>query len=128
MDDRDKGKRRLYSTEAHSSEEGDVEDSNEESLFLTIEEKYQKSTREDCALHDKVEPRSWIIDSRFSNNMSRNKDNFITLKKYDCGSIKFVGEEVALIYGIGSISIEGKHKTDGIYYVKGLRNSLLSVS
>lgn len=60
--------------------------------------------------------------------MTKDKDKFITLKKYDGGSVKFVGEEVALIYEIGSISIDGKHKTDGVYYVEGLRHSLLSVS
>lgn len=39
IDDIDKGKRSLCSMEAHSSKVEDGDDSNEESLFLTMEEK-----------------------------------------------------------------------------------------
>lgn len=60
--------------------------------------------------------------------MTGDKDKFTTLKKYDGGSIKFVGEEVALIYRIGSIFVDGKYKINGVYYMQGLRHSLLSVS
>lgn len=119
-----KGKRSLYYTKAHSSEEEDTEDSNEESLFLAIEEKYQEciiKSKENTALHAKVESRSWIIDSRCSNHMNKDKDKFIALEKYGGKSIKFVGEEAAPIYEIRSISING-------YYAEGLRHSLLSVS
>lgn len=78
-------------------------------------------------LHAKVEPRSWIIDFICSNHMMGDKDDPITLEKYDGGSIKFTKEKSTLICGIG-ISIDGKKKIDGVYYVEDLRHGLLSVS
>lgn len=75
-----------------------------------------------------VEPKVWIIDSRCSNHMISDKRNFIDFQKYDGGLVNFVGEEVAPIYGKGTISIDGKHKTDDVYYVKCLRHNILSVN
>lgn len=49
--------------------------------------------------------------------MTGDKNKFITLKKYDGGSVKFAREEVAQICGIGSILIHGKHEIEGVYYV-----------
>lgn len=87
------------------------------------EEKIVKTT-----LHAKIEPNTWIIDSECPNHITSDKDRFINLKGYDSGSVKFVREDGATICGIGSVSIDGKHKTDDVYYVEGLRHSLLSVS
>lgn len=53
--------------------------------------------------------------------MNSDRDKFINLEKYDIGLVKFVGEEFAPIYGKGRISIDGKHITNDVYYVKGLR-------
>lgn len=50
------------------------------------------------------------------------------LTQYDGGLVKFIGEEVAPICGIRSISIDGKHKMNGGYYVEGMRHSFLSFS
>lgn len=80
------------------------------------------------ALQAKVEAKAWIIDFRCLNHMAGDKGNFIDFEKYDGGSVKFVGEEVAPICGKGTISIDGKHKIDDVYYVKGLRHNLLSVN
>lgn len=139
--DRDKGERSLCSMETHSSEDEDGDDSNEESLFVATEEKKKQmpwrsegvknnknSVCEKIALHTKVELKAWIIDSRCSNHMTGDKEKFINHEKYDGGSMKFVGEEVAPICGIGSITIDGKHKTNDGYYVEGLRHNLLSFS
>lgn len=41
--------------------------------------------------------------------MSNDKEKFINLVKYDEGSVKFAREEVETIYGIRSITIDGKH-------------------
>lgn len=49
--------------------------------------------------------------------MTRDRDKFINLKKYDGGSMKILGEEVATICGIGSILVDSKHKTNNVYYV-----------
>lgn len=47
--------------------------------------------------------------------MTRDEYEFVNLKKYDGGSVKFAKEKVAPIYGIESISIYGKHKIDHVY-------------
>lgn len=47
----------------------------------------------------KVEPKTWIIDYGCSNHMVSDRDKFINLQKYDGGSTKFAGEELALICG-----------------------------
>lgn len=52
------------------------------------------------------------------------KESSLILKKYDGGFVKFACEEVAPICGKGTISI----KMNDVYYVKGLRDNLLSVS
>lgn len=80
------------------------------------------------ALHAKVEPKAWIIDFGCSNHMIGDKGKLIYLEKYDGGSVKFAGEEATPICGKGSITIDGKHKIDDVYYVKGLGHNLLSVS
>lgn len=79
-------------------------------------------------MHTKIELNTWITDSRSSNHMSSDKDGFINLNKYDGGSVKIFGEDGVSIRGSGSVSIDGKHKTNDVYYVEGLRPSLLSVS
>lgn len=127
--------------ETYSSKEENGDDSNEESLFLTIEEKSDErsSNKEDVknsekpvnvktALHAKVEPKTWIIDSECSNHMTGDKGKFIDFDKYDGGSVKFASEEATPICGKGMVSIDGKHKNDDVHYVKGLRHNLLSVS
>lgn len=52
---------------------------------------------------------------------------FFYFENFDGGSIKFFGKEVAPICDKGTISIDGKHKTNNVYYVKGLRQNILSV-
>lgn len=69
-----------------------------------------------------------MIDSICSNHMTNDTYRFINIKKYDGGSMKFAWEDDAVIWGIGSVSIDGKHKTNDAYCVQRLRHSLLSVS
>ncbi|XP_057833888.2 uncharacterized protein LOC131044553 [Cryptomeria japonica] len=139
-DDKDKQKKSFCSTKTYSSEEEYGDDSNEESLFLAIEEKNNELSKssEDVknneklvsvktALHEKLEPKVWIIDSGCSNHMTGDIGKFINLEKYVGGSINFVGEKVVPICRKGSISINGKHKTNDVYYVKGLRHNLSKV-
>lgn len=91
--------------ETYSSKDKDGDDSNEESLFLSIEEKDSErfgtlhdenineiSMTKKTTLHAKVEPKAWIFDSGCSNHVIGDIKKFIEFEKYDGGSIKFVGE------------------------------------
>lgn len=81
--------------ETHSSEEEDENDSNEEALFLSIEEKSdeisnnlgvknnEKPMNVKTTLHAKVEPDAWIIDSGCSSHTIGDKGKFIDMKNYD---------------------------------------------
>lgn len=68
-----------------------------------------------------------LIYSRFSNHRIGDKRKFIDFQKYDSGLVKLVSEEVAPICSKGTISIDSKHKTYHVYFVKGLKYNLLSV-
>lgn len=80
------------------------------------------------AFHVKEEPNAWVIGSGCSNNMINDKRKFISLENWNGGSIKFGSKEVAQIYGKGTITIDGKHKTKKILYVKVLKHNMLNVS
>ncbi|XP_057847721.1 uncharacterized protein LOC131057584 [Cryptomeria japonica] len=118
-DDREKQKKNFCSTKVYSFEE-DGNDSNEESLFFSIQEKNdgwfkrledvknnEKPVSVKTTLHAKVEPKVWIIDSGCSNHMTGDRNKFINLEKYDGGLVKFGEEEYTPICGKGSISIDG---------------------
>lgn len=90
VDGKDKSKRSFYSMETYSSKDEASVDSNEELLFLDIEEKdsERSSTPHDqdnnersiivkTRLHAKVEPKAWIIYYGCSNNMIDDKNKFI---------------------------------------------------
>jgi len=49
------------------------------------------------------------------------------LEKYDGGLVRFGDNAVGKICGKRSISFDGKHNTDNVLYVKGLKHNLLSV-
>jgi hypothetical protein len=59
--------------------------------------------------------------------MTENKISFFKLEKYDGGLVKFGDDLRANIFIISSISFDDKHNTKYVYYVKGLRNNILSV-
>lgn len=80
------------------------------------------------ALYVKEGSKTWIIGSRFLNHMMGDKKKLFKFKEYDTGSINFVGGKVTSISGKGIISIYSKHKIDNVYYIKGLRHNILSVS
>lgn len=80
------------------------------------------------SLHAKQEKRYWVVDSGCSHHMTGDKSEFFKLDKYDGGLGMFGDDTGAKICGIGSISFDGKHNTDDVYYVNGLRHNLLSVS
>lgn len=51
----------------------------------------------------------------------------VKIEKYDGGLVRFGDDLGAKICGIGSISFDGKHNIEGVYYIKGLRHNLLSI-
>lgn len=76
----------------------------------------------------KVEAKDeWIIDSRCSHHMIGDKGKFLNFQEYNGGLVRFGDDKACLIKGKGTISLDGKHNTDNVYYVEGLKHNLLSV-
>jgi hypothetical protein len=82
----------------------------EKSLAAEIEEKYE-----------------WVIETSFSHHMIGDKSKFVSMEKYEGGVVIFGDDKVGIIHGIGSISLDGKHNTNDVLYVKGFKHNLLSV-
>lgn len=59
--------------------------------------------------------------------MTSDKSKFVKLNKYDGGNVRFKDDQTTQIVGIGSISFDGKHNNNNIYYLNGLHHNLLSV-
>jgi hypothetical protein len=49
------------------------------------------------------------------------------MENYEGGVVRFSDDKFSIIHGRGSISLDGKHNTDDVLYVKGLKHNLLSV-
>jgi hypothetical protein len=78
-------------------------------------------------LHGKHEKNYWVVDSGCSHHMTNDKINFVKNEKYD-GCLVMFGDDIhANIFGIGLVIYNGKHSTDDVYYIKCLRNNILSV-
>lgn len=58
--------------------------------------------------------------------MTSNKSKFVSLEKHKGGVVRFGDDKVGIIWVRGSISLDGKHNTNDILYVKGLRHNFLS--
>lgn len=59
--------------------------------------------------------------------MIGDKSKFFKLEKYDGGLVMFGDDTSDKICGIGIVSFDCKHHTNDVYYVKCLRDNLLSV-
>ncbi|GLJ44734.1 hypothetical protein SUGI_0940610 [Cryptomeria japonica] len=95
-------------------------------VFLAIKE--DDSIPKEKALAAKVDDKDeWVIDSGCSHHMTRDKRKFLSLKEFTGGLVRFGDDKECMIKGRGTISLDGKHNTDNVYYVEGLRNNLLSV-
>jgi hypothetical protein len=53
--------------------------------------------------------------------------NFVSMEKYEGGVVIFGDDKASIISGRGSISLDGKHNTDDVLYVEGLKHNILSV-
>ena len=79
-------------------------------------------------LVSQVEKKSdWIIDSRCSHHMTGDMNKFVDFKSCDGGTIRVGNNATCYIKGIGSITLDGKSKTEDVYFVDGLKHNLLSV-
>ena len=59
--------------------------------------------------------------------MTGDKRKFVSLEKYDGGVVRFIDNNAGVIHGKGSICLGGKHNTDDVLYVEGLKHNLSSV-
>ncbi|GLJ18478.1 hypothetical protein SUGI_0327670 [Cryptomeria japonica] len=99
-------------------------------VFLTIKEDALEPViqKEEKALAAKVEDKDgWVIVSGCSHHMTGDKRNFLSLQEFDGVLVRFGDDKECIIRGRGSISLDGKHNTDNVYFVEGLRHNLLSV-
>lgn len=102
-----------------------------EFVLLAIKEDdlaLEENILEEHALATKIEDKDeWVIDSGCSHHTARDKRKFLSLQEFDGGLVRFEDDKACMIKGKGTISLYGKHNTDNVYYVEGLRNNLLSV-
>lgn len=83
---------------------------------------------EEKVLAAKVEEKDeWVIDSGCSHHMTSDKSKFFNLEKYDGGVVRFGDNKACVIRGRGYIFLDGKHNTDDMMYVEGLKHNILSV-
>lgn len=108
----------------------------EESCFANLGKIVKEKSLQDVAqiestvvssFHARRDKDEWIIDSGFSNHIISDKSKFVKIEKYDGGVVRFGDGQTTKILGIGSISLDGKHNTDNVFYVKVLNHNLLSV-
>lgn len=52
----------------------------------------------------------------------------MSLEEYDLGIVQFGNDAPCLVKDKGSISLNGKSGVDDVYWVKGLKHNLLSVT
>lgn len=127
-----------------SNDESNNGDDDDEFLFMDLKDDFfftnsKRSAKESpsetkhknertlaSTFHSRLEKNYWIIESGCSNHMTSDKSNFVKHEKYDGGFFRFGYDTSAKIFGKGSINFDGKHNTNDVYYVKGLKNNLLS--
>ncbi|XP_070036318.1 uncharacterized protein [Nicotiana tomentosiformis] len=68
------------------------------------------------------------MDSGCSKHMTGNTINFLSLKALQGGSVSFGNGKKGYILGVGSIGKSLTHSIENVYFVNGLKYSLLSVS
>ncbi|XP_070036221.1 uncharacterized protein [Nicotiana tomentosiformis] len=69
----------------------------------------------------------WIMNSGCSKHMTRNTMDFLSLKALQRGNVSFVNGKKGYILGVGKVEKSLSHSIENVYYVNGLKYSLLSV-
>lgn len=108
--------------------------SGDEWVFIAIKEDdpvtadFTSCIVEEKALAAKIKEKyEWVIDSGCSHHMICDKSKFVSMEMYDGGVVRFRDNKVGIIHGRDFISLDGKHDTDDVLYVKVLKHNLLSV-
>ncbi|XP_070055018.1 uncharacterized protein [Nicotiana tomentosiformis] len=70
----------------------------------------------------------WYMDSGCSKHMTESTNDFLSLKALQGGSVSFGNGKKGYILGVGRIGKSISHLIKNVYYVNGLKYSLLSVS
>ncbi|XP_070047182.1 uncharacterized protein [Nicotiana tomentosiformis] len=70
----------------------------------------------------------WYMDSGCSKHMTGSINDFLSLKALQEGSVSFGNGKRGYILGVGRIGKSLTHSIENVYYVNGLKYSLLSVS
>ncbi|XP_075106996.1 uncharacterized protein LOC107760425 [Nicotiana tabacum] len=70
----------------------------------------------------------WYMDSDCSKNMTGSTNDFLSLKALQGESVAFGNGKKGYILGVGRIGKSLSHSIENVYYVNGLKHSLLSVS
>lgn len=71
---------------------------------------------------------SWFMDNRCSKYITRKTDCFLSLEALQGGYVLFGDRNKGYILGVGKIEKSLNQLLEDVYYVGGLRHSLLSVS
>ncbi|XP_070002760.1 uncharacterized protein LOC142165908 [Nicotiana tabacum] len=71
---------------------------------------------------------SWYMDYDYSKHMTRSTDYFLSLKSLQGGSVSFGNSKKGYILGVRRVRKTLTHSIENVYYVNGLKYSLLSVS
>ena len=71
---------------------------------------------------------TWIINSGYSQHMTRDKTKFEHFENYDGGSVRFGNNEPSCIKGKVHISLTNELVCDNAYWVEGLKHNLLNVA
>ncbi|XP_070054038.1 uncharacterized protein [Nicotiana tomentosiformis] len=70
----------------------------------------------------------WYMDRGCSKHMTGSTNDFLSLKALQGGSVSFGNGKKGYILGVGKIGKSLSHSIENVYYVNGLKYSLLSVS
>ncbi|XP_075105064.1 uncharacterized protein LOC142180174 [Nicotiana tabacum] len=70
----------------------------------------------------------WYMDSDCSKHMTGSTSDFLSLKALQGGSVSFGNDKKGYILGVGWIEKSLSYSIENVYYMNGLKYSLLSVS
>ncbi|XP_070008258.1 uncharacterized protein [Nicotiana sylvestris] len=70
----------------------------------------------------------WFMDSGCSKHMTGNTMDFLSLKALQEGSVSFGNGKKGYILGVGKVGKSLTHSIENMYYINGLKYTLLSVS
>nr|XP_016494451.1 PREDICTED: uncharacterized protein LOC107813678 [Nicotiana tabacum] len=70
----------------------------------------------------------WYMDSGCSKHMTGSTDDFLSLKVLQGGSVSFGNDKKVYILGVRRVGKTLTHSIENVYYVNGLKYSLLSAS